>query len=94
MHMEIVRIEEDPQMQQALVEKEAARARELAAQGVLRNLWRIPGRRANWGIWVADDADQLHAAISSLPLFRYLSVTVHPLARHPNAPQTLHSTEE
>jgi muconolactone D-isomerase len=86
-HIEIGRIEGDPDAQRALQKQEELRARELAAQGVLRSLWRVPGRRANWGIWVADDADQLHAAISSLPLFPYLTVTVHPLARHPNAPQ-------
>jgi muconolactone delta-isomerase len=92
-HIEIGRIEGDADAQQALQRQEAVRARELAAQGVLRSLWRVPGRRANWGIWVADDADQLHAAISSLPLFPYLTVTVHPLARHPNAPQARSADE-
>lgn len=85
-YIEIDRIEADADAQRALYEQEAERARELAAAGVLHRLWRVPGRRANWGIWRADDADQLHAAISSLPLYPYLTVTVHPLARHPNAP--------
>jgi muconolactone D-isomerase len=85
-HIEIASLEGDAAARQALLEKEAERARELAATGVLHRLWRVPGRRANWGIWIAQDADELHAAISSLPLFPYLTVTVHPLARHPNAP--------
>lgn len=92
-YIEIGRIEGDADAQQGFLEREAARAGELAAQGVLRSLWRVPGRRANWGIWVTDDCDQLHAAISSLPLFPYLSITVHPLARHPNAPQYSVSTD-
>ena len=73
--------------QTALRAAESVRARELADLGVLNRLWRVPGRRANWGIWVADDADHLHAVIESLPTFPYLSVTVHPLAVHPNAPK-------
>jgi muconolactone D-isomerase len=86
-HIEIGRIEGDAEAQSALLQAEKDRARELAAAGVLQSLWRVPGRRANWGIWVARDADELHDAISSLPLFPFLTVTVHPLARHPNAPQ-------
>ena len=70
-----------------LVAAEGARARELAAEGVIQRLWRIPGRWANWGIWVAPDATALHAAISSLPLYPWLSVEVHPLAAHPSDPQ-------
>jgi muconolactone delta-isomerase len=82
-HMEVtIRIESGDE----LLEKEAARARQLAAAGILRRLWRVPGRRANWGIWVAATTDELHAALASLPLFPYMSITVHPLATHPNDP--------
>jgi muconolactone D-isomerase len=69
-----------------LLASESHRARELAAAGVLRRLWRIPGRRANWGIWTSSSIDELHEALSSLPLFPYTSMTVHPLAKHPNDP--------
>lgn len=86
-HIEIGPIAGDAATQDALLKAEKVRAEELAAAGVLQSLWRVPGRRANWGIWVARDADELHAAISSLPLFPFLSVTVHPLAKHPHAPQ-------
>jgi muconolactone delta-isomerase len=70
-----------------ILQAEAVRAHELAAAGILRRLWRVPGRRANWGIWVAATTDELHAALESLPLFPYLSITVHPLATHPNDPK-------
>ncbi len=69
-----------------LLVKEAERARQLADAGILRRLWRVPGRRANWGLWTAQTTDELHAALSSLPLFPYLNITVHPLASHPNDP--------
>jgi muconolactone D-isomerase len=88
-HMEVGRIEGCEEREKQLREQEAARSRELAIEGVLLRLWRVPGRRENWGIWKADDADRLHDALSSLPLFRYLTITVHPLASHPNDPMRL-----
>jgi muconolactone delta-isomerase len=72
--------------QQRLITAEGVRARELAAAGTLKRLWRIPGQRANWGIWHAADATELHAALASLPMFPHLIATVHPLAVHPNDP--------
>ncbi len=67
---------------------ERERATVLGAEGRIRRLWRIPGQRANWGLWEASDATALHEAISSLPLFPWLAVTVHPLAQHPSDPAT------
>jgi muconolactone delta-isomerase len=72
---------------QKLLDQEAGRAKELAAAGIMRRLWRVPGQRANWGIWTANTADELREALSSLPLFPYMSVTVHPLTKHPNDPK-------
>jgi muconolactone D-isomerase len=76
----------DPVELARLTAGERTRAAELASEGRIRRLWRIPGRFANWGIWEAPDADALHAAISSLVLYPYLDVTVHPLAAHPSDP--------
>jgi muconolactone delta-isomerase len=85
-HMEVTaRIESGNE----LLAKEAERSRQLAEAGVLRRLWRVPGRRANWGIWAASSTDELHAALVSLPLFPYLNITVHPLASHPNDPHRI-----
>jgi muconolactone D-isomerase len=88
-HMVVARIEGGAEAEQVLRDQEAARSRELGEAGVLLRLWRVPGRRENWGIWSADDADRLHNALSSLPLFQYLTITVHPLASHPNDPKRL-----
>jgi muconolactone D-isomerase len=63
--------------------RERQRGVELVEAGSIRQIWRIPGRRANIGIWEASDTTELHAAISSLPAFPWMDVTVTPLARHP-----------
>lgn len=62
---------------------ERQRAMELREQGVLKKLWRVPGRSAVIGVWVADDATALHDALTSLPQFPWMDVTVEPLATHP-----------
>ncbi len=76
----------DPAELDRLTAKERVRARELADAGIIRRLWRIPGRRANWGLWDAADATELHAAIASLPFYPWLSVDVQALAAHPDDP--------
>jgi muconolactone D-isomerase len=77
----------DPARRAELVAAESRRARELAADGILRKLWRIPGTWKNVGVWAAPDATELHKALSSLPLFPWLAIEVRPLAVHPNDPQ-------
>ncbi|GAA4487046.1 muconolactone Delta-isomerase family protein [Actinoallomurus oryzae] len=67
----------------ALIERERVRGRELMAAGTIRHFWRIPGRRGNIGIWSAADADELEAALTSLPVWPYADIEVTPLARHP-----------
>ncbi|WP_396277438.1 muconolactone Delta-isomerase [Glutamicibacter creatinolyticus] len=62
---------------------ERARALELREQGILRRLWRVPGRRAVVGLWEASDATAIHDALASLPQFPWMDVTVEPLATHP-----------
>jgi muconolactone D-isomerase len=66
---------------------ERNRGAELATAGTIRRMWRVPGRRENWGVWEAEDATALHAAITSLPFFPYLEVEVIPLAAHPTDPE-------
>jgi muconolactone D-isomerase len=77
----------DPAEQQRIITEEGVRARELGNEGRIKRLWRIPGRWANYGLWDAPDATSLHAAISSLPAYKYLDVEVTPLAQHPNDPE-------
>jgi muconolactone D-isomerase len=61
----------------------------LAHAGALRRLWRIPGRWANWSLYDVEDATALHEALTSLPLFPWMDIEVHPLAEHQNDPRRL-----
>jgi muconolactone D-isomerase len=69
-----------------LLGAESERAAALAKAGRLVRLWRVPGQRANWGLWRAPDATELHEALTSLPLWPYMDIEVTALAKHPNDP--------
>jgi muconolactone D-isomerase len=66
---------------------ERERAMELRAQGVLRKLWRTPGSAGTVGLYDCLDATHLHEALSSLPMFPWIEVSVEPLADHPQEAQ-------
>ena len=78
--------EHDPAELARLTKAEHERAVELAEAGILRRLWRIPGRRANWGLWEAAGPTELQAALGSLPFFPWLDAEVHAVGAHPNDP--------
>jgi muconolactone D-isomerase len=78
----------DPEAVGRLKSAERDRAMQLRAEGVLRRLWRVPGRRAVVGLWEAPDATVLHEALSSLPQFPWMDVEVEPLATHPQEADT------
>jgi muconolactone D-isomerase len=65
--------------------REKARAQELQRQGKWRHLWRIAGLYSNVSIFDVADHDELHALLSTLPLFPFMTIQVDPLARHPSA---------
>jgi muconolactone D-isomerase len=65
--------------------REKAVAQDIQRQGKWPHLWRIAGRYANVSIFDVADADELHALLTSLPLFPFMDIEVTPLARHPSA---------
>jgi muconolactone D-isomerase len=69
--------------------KELEAGQELAREGKLRRLWRIPGRWANWSLYDVADATELHQALTTLPLYPWMDIEVHALAEHPNDPRAL-----
>lgn len=77
----------DPALKDELSVRERAMAAQHAGAGHLVRMWRVPGRLENWGLWRADDATHLHELISSLPVWPYMNVTVHPLAAHAVDPE-------
>ena len=69
--------------------REAARARELAAEGHLLRLWRPPLQPGEWrtlGLFAAGDDAELEAVLASMPLRVWRSDEVTPLSVHPNDP--------
>jgi muconolactone D-isomerase len=81
-----IQVDFPPDMPQELLadvlDREFRRGKELQQAGRILRIWRIPGRRANVGIWQGDDADAIHDAISSLPAFPWIDARVTPLATH------------
>lgn len=70
-------------VREQLRRKERERAQELRAAGILKRLWRVPGRNATIGLYEADDATALHEALTSLPMWKWMQVSVEALATHP-----------
>jgi muconolactone D-isomerase len=67
---------------ETLAAAERVRGLELKRSGIISRIWRVPGKRANVGVWQAADATQLHEALASLPLFDFADIAVTPLACH------------
>lgn len=65
-----------------LLAREEARGWELKNAGTIVRIWRIPGRRANVGVWRGETADEIHAALTSLPVFPWMDARVTALATH------------
>ncbi len=69
--------------------REAARSRELAAQGHLLRLWRPPLQPGEWrtlGLFAAADDGQLEEVLASMPLRVWRTDEVTDLSPHPNDP--------
>jgi muconolactone delta-isomerase len=66
--------------------REAARSKELAAQGHLLRLWKPPEGPGEWrtfGLYEAADEDELRQVLASMPLHVWMNVTVTPFTPHP-----------
>ncbi|EHP42202.1 muconolactone delta-isomerase [Cupriavidus basilensis OR16] len=65
--------------------REKAYSQDLQRQGKWPHLWRVVGEYANYSVFDAESNDELHAMLSSLPLFPYMEIHVTPLAKHPSS---------
>ncbi len=69
------------------IAREAQSARELAGQGRLLRLWRLPpGGPGALGLWRARDTAEMEAILQALPLYAWMTVRTTPLTGHPNDP--------
>lgn len=70
---------------EALKARERERAAKLQRQGQWRHFWRMAGRYANLSIFDVEDAEELHALLTSLPLYPFMQIEVTALCHHPSA---------
>jgi muconolactone delta-isomerase len=70
----------------AITAREADRTQELAGQGYLLRLWRLPGKGRALGLWRAQDVAQMQTILASLPMYHWLRVQTTPLHPHPSDP--------
>ncbi|WP_037570607.1 muconolactone Delta-isomerase family protein [Phaeacidiphilus oryzae] len=65
---------------------EAVRTRELAAEGHLARLWRLPGDGRALGLWRAGSPEEMRDILGTLPLTPWLTTETTPLTAHPSDP--------
>lgn len=75
----------DPVEAARLKADEKARFQELQLAGKWRHLWRVVGRYANVSIFDVDSNVELHDILSGLPLFRFMTLRITALCRHPSS---------
>ena len=75
----------DPAAFDRLKAEEKARAEALQREGKWVHLWRIAGQYSNFSVFDVESHDELHAILSTLPLFPFMDIAVTALARHPSA---------
>lgn len=74
-----------PEEAAEIIAKERAYSQELQRSGKWRHIWRIVGEYANYSIFDVKDNDELHQILTALPLFKFMTITVAPLVRHPSS---------
>jgi muconolactone D-isomerase len=85
-HMQVqIPADADKALVDTLKAEEKAFSQKLQHEGKWRHLWRVVGQYANYSVFDVESNDELHTLLSSLPLSRYMSVQVTPLAQHPSA---------
>ena len=62
---------------------ERARGGELMAAGVMKRLWRLPGRRTVIGLFEVADGTELDQVLTDFPMHPYTEVKVEALGLHP-----------
>ncbi|MFI5468561.1 muconolactone Delta-isomerase [Pseudomonas aeruginosa] len=70
---------------EAIKAAEKARATDIQHSGKCAHLWRVVGQYSNISVFDVKSDDKLHALLSSLPLFPFMTIQVTPLAKHPSS---------
>jgi muconolactone D-isomerase len=72
-----------PDEREALRPRERARAQELRDAGILVKIWRVLGSTDSIALYQVPDADALHEALTSLPMYPWMRFQIEPLVTHP-----------
>ncbi|MDF0528619.1 muconolactone Delta-isomerase [Tsukamurella sp. 8F] len=75
----------DPAVRDETIAREKAYSQQLQRGGEWVHIWRCAGQYSNISIFDVTDNDRLHEILWGLPLFRWMTVDVTPLAKHPSA---------
>jgi len=62
---------------------ERTRGSDLRAEGKMRRMWRLPGTSSALLLWDVESPEELHALLSSMPVWQYCEVEITPLIQHP-----------
>lgn len=74
----------DPAVRAETIATEKAYSRELQRGGEWVHIWRIVGQYSNISVFDVADNERLHEILWGLPLFKWMTVEVTPLAAHPS----------
>ena len=66
--------------------REAQRVHQLAEQGHLLRLWKLPGDGRSLGLWRTSSTAETDQIVASLPLAGWMNVETLALSRHPSDP--------
>ena len=74
----------DPAVRDDVAAREKAYGQALQRAGKWPHIWRIAGQYSNLSILDVESNDELHDILWNLPLFRYMTIDIKPLAAHPS----------
>lgn len=74
----------DPAVRDETIAREKAYSQELQRGGEWVSIWRCVGQYSNLSIFDVKDNERLHEILWGLPLFRFMTIKVTPLATHPS----------
>lgn len=72
-------------LRRELLARERESSQRAQQSGRIVGIWRVTGHFANVALYEVASNDELHEAISELPMFPYLRVEITPLSAHPNS---------
>ena len=78
-----------PEQVADVYDQDGIRSAQLADQGRLLRLWRLPGERRSLGHWQARDSGELEEMLAALPLSPWRTVDPLALSPHPNDPAAM-----